>query len=352
MSGPFAVMGQQMRRGASMAVDDINAQGGIVCRKIELEVADDKGDGKVAEAVAKKLAKTGTQFVVGHYNSGPSIYASEIYAKTGVLIISPASTNPSFTERDPKIRDPKIKSKNLWNTFRTAGRDDIQGRLAGEYIAKAFSGRNAAVLSDGTPYGDGLANKAKAALKAAGQPEQLLSKIKVGQKDMSRLISSMNEKKIDVVFFGGLAGEMATLVRQSNEAGFKPQFIAGDGIYTGDFPHAAGPGVEGTMFAFSLEDRGHADAKSVVERFRAQGFEPEAYTLKAYAAVQVVAKGIEVAGKSDPKAVAKAIRKGAPIPTVLGSLTFDANGDRREPDVAWYVWKADGAGGYSPVMQE
>ncbi|WP_378949673.1 branched-chain amino acid ABC transporter substrate-binding protein [Mesorhizobium sp. ANAO-SY3R2] len=345
MSGQFAQMGEQIRQGAELAIEDINASGGIGGQKLQIDVVDDKGDGMTAKAVARNLAKSGVRFVVGHFNSGASIPASEVYAKMGVFMISPASTNPSLTERSGK-------GKNLWNTHRTAGRDDVQGRLAGEYIAKAFAGRNAAILSDGTPYGDGLAIKAKAALNAAGQAEKLMSKVKVGQKDMSRLIASMNDKKIDVVFFGGLANEMATLVRQSSEAGFTPQFIAGDGIFTADFPHAAGAGVARTMFAFSLEDRQHADAQSVVARFRAKGFEPEAYTLKAYAAVQVVAKGIEIAGKCDPKAVAKAIRSGAPIPTVLGTLTFDANGDRREPDVAWYVWKADGTGGYSPAMQE
>lgn len=345
MSGPFAQMGEQIRRGAELAIEDVNASGGIGGQKLEIDVVDDKGDGKTAIVVARKLAKSGVRFVVGHFNSGTSIPASEVYAKMGVFMISPASTNPYLTDRSGQ-------GKNLWNTHRTAGRDDVQGRLAGEYIAKAFAGRNAAILSDGTQYGDGLAIKAKAALKAAGQPEKLMSKVKVGQKDMSRLIASLKAKKIDVVFFGGLANEMATLLRQSSEAGFEPQFIAGDGIFTADFPEAAGPDVAGTMFAFSLEDRDHPDAQSVVARFRAQGFEPEAYTLKAYAAVQVVAKGIEVAGKNDPKAVAKAIRSGSPIPTVLGTLTFDANGDRREPDVAWYVWKPNGMGGYSPVMQK
>jgi len=343
MSGPFAPMGEQIRRGAELAIEDINANGGVGGQKLEIDVVDDKGDGATAQAVARNLAKSGVRFVVGHFNSGASIPASEVYAKMGVFMITPASTNPYFT-------DGSGKGKNLWNTHRTAGRDDVQGRLAGEYIAKAFAGKNAAILSDGTPYGEGLAFKAKAALKAAGQPEKLTSKIKIGQKDMSRLIASMKQKKIDVVFFGGLADEMATLVRQSSGAGFKPQFIAGDGIFSADFPKAAGPGVEGTMFAFSLEDRDHADAQAVVARFRAKGFEPEAYTLKAYAAVQVVAKGIEIVGKSDPKAVAKAVRSGSPIPTVLGPLTFDAKGDRREPDVAWYVWKADGS--YSPVMQK
>ena len=96
--------------------------------------------------------------------------------------------------------------------------------------------------------------------------------------------------------------------------------------------------MEGVLIVFSLEDRINPAATNVVARFRSQGFEPEFYTLKSYAAVQVIAGGIEMAGVQAPRLVAAAIRSGKPIDTVLGNLTFDAKGDRREPDVAMYVW--------------
>lgn len=337
MSGPFAEMGEQIRRGASMAIDDINAHGGIDGRKIEIDVADDKGDGKTAQAVAKNLAKSGVKFVVGHFNSGASIAASEVYAKTGVFMISPASTNPFFTERG-------AKAKQLWNTHRTSGRDDVQGTMLGRYIADKFPGKNVAVLDDGTPYGQGLSSKAKEALRSAGKPAALSASIKFGQKDFSKLVARLKDKQVSLIFFGGLDKDMGNLIQQSDKAGLKLQFVAGDGIYTYDFPQIAGAAAEGTLMAFSREDRSNPDAQAVVSRFRAQGFEPEAYTLKAYAAVQVIAKGMEFAGSSEPKAVADAVRTGRPIPTVLGLLSFDSIGDRREPDVAIFVWKKDASG--------
>lgn len=341
MSGPFAEMGEQIRRGVSMAIEDINARGGIDGRKVEIDVADDKGDGKTAQAVAKNLARSGVKFVVGHFNSGASIAASEVYAKTGVFMISPASTNPFFTERGAKARQ-------LWNTHRTSGRDDVQGTILGRYVVDKFPGDNVAVLDDDTPYGQGLSSKAAEALKAAGKPAKFVASIKQGQKDFATLVARLKDKQISVVFFGGLDKDMARLVQQSDKAGLKLQFVAGDGIYTSDFPQIAGAAAEGTLMAFSKEDRWSPDAQAVVSRFRGQGFEPEAYTLKAYAAVQVIAKGAEIAGNSDPKAVAKAIRSGASIPTVLGPLTFDSYGDRREPDVAIYAWRKDGSGNLVP----
>lgn len=345
MSGPLAQIGEQIRRGAELAIEDINARGGIDGRKLEIDVADDKGDGKTAQAVAKNLARSGLKFVVGHFNSGASIAASEVYAKMGVFMISPASTNPFFTERS-------AKAGRLWNTHRTSGKDDVQGIILGRYIADKFPGDNVAVLDDDTPYGQGLSSKAAESLKAAGKPAKIVTSIEQGQRDFSELFARLKDKDISVAFFGGLDKEMGRLVQQADKAGLKLQFVAGDGIYSRDFPKIAGAAAEGTLMASSKEDRSNPAARAVVERFRGQGFEPEAYTLKAYAAVQVIAKGAEIAGNSNPKAVAKAIRSGASIPTVLGPLTFDSRGDRREPDVTIYVWKKDASGVLMPEPVE
>ncbi|MDI6027099.1 branched-chain amino acid ABC transporter substrate-binding protein [Corticibacterium sp. UT-5YL-CI-8] len=352
MTGSMAPMGEQMRRGAALGVEHLNAKGGINGRKIELEVVNDRGDPKQAEVVARRLTKKGTQFVIGHYNSGPSIYASEIYAKGGVLMVSPASTNPSFTERDPRFIEAPFLARNLWNTHRTSGRDDVQGTILGKYIAEKFNGKAVAFLYDGTGYGTGFVEKAESALKASNADDGFAAIVKPGQTNFSSIINRMKKNGIEVVFFGGLGEDMGRLVQQSHKAGFKPQFVAGDGIYTYDFTELAGSAAEGTLMAFSKDDRLGSSAWSVVKTLRDQGFEPEAYTLKAYAAVQVIAKGIELAGTSEPKAVAGKIRSGIPIRTVLGMLTFDGLGDRIEPDVTLYVWRKDARGNIGPVPVE
>ena len=332
MTGDWAHDGEEMRRGAQLAVDDINGKGGVRGCKIALTVLDDQYTPATAIALAKKLAKDGVRFVIGHFNSGSSIPAATIYAKNNTLMVSPASTNPSLTEF------------KLWNVVRTAGRDDVQGTFAGEYMADHFPTQNFAIVSDGTPYGDGLANNARKALRIKGHPEKLARKIKPGQGDFLDLIGKLKSMRIEVLFFAGLADDFGPLVRQTNEAGLKVQFISEDGALVHDLSGKAGPALEGVLIAFSLEDRGNPAAADVVARFRSQGFEPADYTLKSYAAVQVVAKGIEMAGTEAPRSVAASIKSGQPIPTVLGNLTFDAKGDRNQRDVTMYVWKKRGDG--------
>ncbi len=128
---------------------------------------------------ANKFVADGVKFVVGHFNSGVSIPASEVYAENGIFQITPASTNPKFTER------------GLWNTFRTCGRDDQQGAVAGGYLAANFKDAKIAVIHDKTPYGQGLADETKKALNAAGVTEAAYEGINIGDKDFSALIAKM-----------------------------------------------------------------------------------------------------------------------------------------------------------------
>ena len=147
MTGQYAAFGEQLRRGAEMAVADLNARGGVLGRKLRLEVADDACDPKQAVAVANQLANKGAVFVDGHYCSGSSIPASDVYREEGILQVSPASTNPQLTDR------------GYPNVFRTCGRDDQQGIVAGDYIADHFKDVNVAILHDKTAYGQGVAEE-------------------------------------------------------------------------------------------------------------------------------------------------------------------------------------------------
>jgi branched-chain amino acid transport system substrate-binding protein len=147
MTGQYAAFGQQMKEGAEQAVADINAAGGVLGQKLELSIGDDACDPRQAVSVANDLASKGVQMVAGHFCSGSSIPASKVYADEGILEISPASTNPKYTD------------DGSWNTFRICGRDDQQGKVAGSYIAAHFRDRKVAILNDNSAYGHGLAEK-------------------------------------------------------------------------------------------------------------------------------------------------------------------------------------------------
>jgi branched-chain amino acid transport system substrate-binding protein len=337
ITGPNAAFGAQLKNGTEQAVEDINAAGGIMGQKLQLSVGDDVSDPKQGVSVANKFAAEGIKWVVGHFNSGVSIPASEVYQEAGAIQTTPASTNPKFTER------------GMWNTFRTCGRDDQQGEVAGTYLAKNFKGKKIAVVHDKTPYGKGLADETQKAMNKQGLKEVMYEGINTGEKDYSALVSKLKQAGVDVVYFGGLHTEAGLIIRQMRDQGLNAPMMSGDGIVSSEFVSIAGPGAEGTLMTFSPDPRKNPNAKDVVEKFRKKGFEPEAYTLYSYAAVEVYKQAAEAAKSTDPKKMAEYMHSGKTFKTVIGDLSFDKKGDITRPDYVMYVWKkgADGKIDYS-----
>lgn len=329
MTGGEASFGRQMRNGAEQAVNDINAAGGLLGKKLRLEVGDDACDPKQARSVAEKFASMKIPFVAGHYCSSSSIPASEAYAEGNVLQITPASTNPTFTER------------NLWNTFRVCGRDDQQGSVAGAYIAKNFKDKNIAVLHDKTTYGKGLADETKKAMNAAGVREKLYEAYNKGDKDFTALVSKLKRDAIDLVYIGGYHQEAGLILRQMRDQGLKTIMMAGDAMADKELASITGPLVDGVLFTFGPDPRKKPTAAAIVDKFKARNIDPEGYTLYAYAAMQVWSQAAAKAGTTDPKKVAAEIKAGA-WDTVLGKLAFDKKGDITVIDYVVYKWEKDG----------
>lgn len=335
ITGPNAAFGAQLQKGAEQAAADLNAAGGINGEQIQVVIGDDVSDPKQGISVANKFVGDGVKFVVGHFNSGVSIPASEVYAENGIFQITPASTNPQFTER------------GLWNTFRTCGRDDQQGAVAGNYLAENFKDAKIAVIHDKTPYGQGLADETLKAMKAAGLTEAMYEGVNTGDKDFSALIAKMKDAGVTVVYWGGLHTEAGLMMRQLADQGLKATFMSGDGIVSNELASIAGDAVDGTLMTFAPDPRKNPAATEIVEKFRAAGFEPEAYTLYAYAAVQVIAEAAKAAGSTDPQAVAEAAKAKGPFATAIGELGFDAKGDITRPDYVMYTWKKGDDGKYT-----
>jgi branched-chain amino acid transport system substrate-binding protein len=334
MTGGEAAFGQQMKNGAEQAVADINAAGGVLGKQLALQVGDDACDPKQARAVAEKLAGAKVQAVIGHFCSSSSIPASDVYAETGVLQITPASTNPQFTER------------KLWNTFRVCGRDDQQGTVAGKYLAQKYKGKNIAILHDRTTYGKGLADETKKALNKAGVREKMYEAYTKGDKDFTALVTKMKQANIDVAYVGGYHNEAGLILRQMRDQGMKTMLVGGDALVTNQLWGITGEAGTGTMMTFNPDARKMKTAAAIVAKFKAKGIDPEGYTLYTYAAFQAWAEAAKKAGSTDPKKVAAAL-KASKWSTVLGPLSFDAKGDVVGVDYVWYVWNKDGS--YSEV---
>ncbi|MBT9369461.1 branched-chain amino acid ABC transporter substrate-binding protein [Rhizobium sp. CSW-27] len=335
LTGPNAAFGAQLQKGAEQAAADINAAGGINGEKIKIVLGDDVSDPKQGVSVANKFVADGVKFVVGHFNSSVSIPASDVYAENGIVQITPASTNPKFTDR------------GLWNTFRTCGRDDQQGAVAGQYIAEKFKGVPVAVVHDKTTYGQGLADETKKAMNKLGVKEVIYEGITVGDKDFSALISKMKNAGVGIVYFGGLHTEAGLLMRQMADQGVKAPLMSGDGITSNELASIAGDAVNGTLMTFPPDPRQNPNAKDLVEKFRKAGFEPEAYTLYSYAAMQIFADAAKAAKSNDPTKVAEAMKAKGPFKTAIGDIGFDAKGDITRPDYVMYEWKKGPDGKYS-----
>ena len=328
ITGPNAAFGAQLRQGAEMAAADINARGGINGQKIEIVIGDDVSKPEQGVSVANKLVGDGVKFVIGHFNSGVTLPASNVYAENGMLMITPAATNPQITER------------NLWNVFRTCGRDDQQGEVAAKYIVEKFAGKKVAIIHDKTTYGKGLADETKKAINKLGITEAFYEGVNAGEKDFSALVSKI--KGVDLVYWGGLHTEAGLIVRQMRDQGMKAPLMGGDGMDSSEFASIAGPGAEGVLMTNFPDPRRAPEAAEVVKKFTAKNFDPEAYTLYSYAAMQLIEQAAAATKSLDPKAIATELRSGKPFKTVIGDRAYDKKGDVTRADYVMYTWSKVG----------
>jgi branched-chain amino acid transport system substrate-binding protein len=323
MTGSYATFGAQFKAGADAAMADLTVMG----KKLKLEIGDDACDPKQAVAVANKLAGQKVAFIAGHFCSGSSIPASAVYNEAGILQISPASTNPKFTD---ERAGPGV--------FRVCGRDDQQGSVAGAYIAKNFKDKAVAIVHDKSAYGKGLADETKKAMNAAGKQEALYEAITAGEKDYTALVSKLKQANVELVYLGGYHTEGGLIVRQMRSQGMKAVLMGGDALVTQEYWQITGADGEGTLMTFSPDPRKNPAAAELVKTFRAKGVEPEGYVLYTYATFQVWKQAVEKAGSMDTEKVIKAMN-GTEFNTAIGKFTFNAKGDPSLPPYALYEWK-------------
>ncbi|MCW5699109.1 MAG: branched-chain amino acid ABC transporter substrate-binding protein [Rhodospirillales bacterium] len=327
MTGPYAVFGEQMKAGAEQAVADLNEAGGVLGEKLVLEVGDDACDPKQAVAIANQFAGKGVVFVAGHFCSGSSIPASDVYEEEDILQISPASTNPQLTEAGKA------------NVFRTCGRDDQQGAVAGNYMADHFAGKKIAIVHDKQAYSKGLADETKKQLNARGIEEALYDTITPGEKDYSALVSKLKANGIEILYYGGYHTEAGLIVRQMRDQGMDTVLLSGDALVTDEYWSITGDLGEGTLMTFSPDPRKNPVAEPIVKKFRDKGIEPEGYTLYTYGAIQAWVQAVTATGGTDTAKVAEAL-KSSEFETVLGKIGFDEKGDVTAPGYIFYEWKA------------
>ena len=334
MTGTNAWFGEQLQRATDLAVADINSAGGVLGQQVQVVTADDFCDPEQAVAAAKKLVSDGVIFVVGHYCSHAAIPASEIYEAAGVLMISPASINPMLTELGRA------------NIFRVIPRDDADAIMAGNYLADHWADEKIAILHDNMTWGAGIAKATKKQLNNRGVTEAIYEAYVPGQDDYGSEIARLQAADVAVVFIGGYHTEIGLMARAARDRGYQVQLVTGSSLASEEFGLIAGAAAEGTLFTFLADLRRNPEAAPVVERFRASGFEPEGYTLYAYAAVQVWAQAAQKAGSLELPAMIASLRDHH-FDTVLGAIDFDEKGDVTTQTPIWHVWRG---GTYAPLV--
>ncbi len=328
LTGPVAAYGEQVKNGAEVAVDEINKKGGILGEKVVLKLADDGGEPKQGVSAANQLVGEGVHFVVGPVTSGVAIPVSDVLADNGIVMVTPTATAPDLTKR------------KLTNVFRTCGRDDQQAEVAAQYVLAHFKDKRIAIVNDKGAYGKGLADAFKATLNKGGVKEVLDEAITPGDKDFSALTTRIKAEKIDLIYFGGYHPEGGLLVRQLHDLSINAQLIGGDGLSNTEFWSIGTTSAAGTLFTNASDATKSPDAKTAMDALAAKNIPAEAFTLNAYAAVEVLKAGIEKAGKADDaEAVSKALHDGMSVSTAIGKLTYGETGDLTSKSFSLYKWE-------------
>lgn len=335
LSGPQANLGEMIKLGAQLAMEEARPHFKELGFDLQFAPQDDQAQPDVGVAVARRLINDADVLaVVGHFNSGITIPASEVYKEGKLAMISPGSTNPRVTDR------------GLSNVSRICGRDDVQGPVGAEFAVNDLKARRILVINDKTVNGQGVTEAFRAKAEELGATVVGFMGTEE-RNNFQSLILQMRVLKPDLVYYGGMYDQGAVLLKQMRERGVTAKFLGPDGLESSAFVEIAQKAVIGAHYTTVA---GPADkypaAKTFIEAFTKR-FEraPEAYSLYAYDATKVALAAIETAiaennGKKPTREqVSQAVRK-TTMDGITGPIAFNENGDRTEADY-WIIHYAE-----------
>lgn len=325
-TGPVANFGEQFKNGASQAVKDINAAGGVLGQKITLKYFDDACDPKQAVTVANQIVAEKIPFVVGHFCSGSTIPASRVYAEEGVLMITPAATNPQLMEQGFK------------NIFRMVGNDNLQGGAIAKYVLAHYAGKNIALVHDKQTYSKGLILAAEKVLQPASAKIVLRENVNPGEKDYTALVTRLKQENVDVLVYGGYQNEAGLITRQMREQGLKTVIIGGDALSSADFLAITGAAGEGSLYASPPDLTKRPENQKLLAQYNAAKIPADGYTLYTYATLKLWADIVNQIGDAAPSKVIPALRNGT-HETTLGPVSFDEKGELKNATFAVYEFR-------------
>lgn len=328
LTGPQAHIGKDNEDGVRLAIDDINAQGLKIGGKpveFQMDSEDDQADPRMATQVAQKFVDMGVQAVIGHMNSGTTMPSSRIYNEAGILEISPSATTPKYTQQ------------GFGNAFRVMANDVQQGRVLGQFAVAGLGAHTIAIIDDRTAYGQGISDEFEKAAKGAGA--NIIGREFTSDKasDFTAILTKIKGTKPDLIFFGGMDGQGAPMVRQMRALGVGSKFLGGDGIHTAEFIRLAGPaanGITASLPGRPLDALPHG--AEFRQRFESRFGKIQLYSPYCYDAMQILAQAMVRAGTTDAAKVIPELAK-TDYPGITARIQFDAKGDLKNGAVTLYT---------------
>lgn len=324
LTGDIAALGQGIKRAASMALEEAQQAQRFKDYRVELVAFDDRSDPKEAVDVANRIVSDPAMVaVVGHFNSGCTIPASQVYARNHLTMISPAASNPKLTQQqlDPSWQYPK-------SIFRVNTTDDVQGPYAAEFAVKTLRAMRACIIHDKTAYGQGVAEEFRKKYVSLGGALLSFDGISVADKDFNALLTRLRDLHPQVIYWGGDYAGGGLIVRQARGVGEKAQIILSEANFDPEYLRVAGTAAEGSYVTFlGSPPELLPSAKAFVERYRARypGDELKAYDGYGYEAVSIALSVLEKVGPDREKILAAMPM--VDFNGVLGETKFDAKGD-------------------------
>jgi len=329
LTGGIRHLGKDNENGTRLAVDQANAAmiriGGKVANFV-LITEDDQANPQVGVTVAQKLVAAKVAGVVGHLNSGCSIPASSIYDQAGIPVISPSSTNPALTELGSRVQ------------FRVIGRDDEQGQAIATYLALTVKPKVVAIIDDSTVYGEVLADSVEVTLKSNNIEVLAREKGTDRTSDWRAVLATVQDKKPDAIFYGGMDSTAGPLMKQARELGIKALFLSGEGVCIDEMNRLSGGAAEGmlcTQHGIPIT----ALATKFVDAYKVKfNIVPILYAPFAYDATNVLIEAMKKADSADPAKYLPELTK-LSFTGATGRIAFDKKGDRKDAPLTMYTMK-------------
>jgi branched-chain amino acid transport system substrate-binding protein len=326
LSGFQANGGQTVLGGAKLAAEQINRAGGLAGYRLVVVGLDDESDSEVAKKVAEEIAskvKAGERVlgVIGHYNSGQTLAAMEIYKDLPILVITPTSSEVSLTRQGYR------------NFFRVNANDATQAQVDAQFLVKELGAHRVAVLHNDTEYGQGLRDQITSALQALGAEVVTSLQVKEGQDAYANEVAAIGKVQPEAIFYAGYEIECPYLRYDLKEAGIKVPFLASDGCFLAATIDESSGAAEGMYVSAFAPSPAAVTGQEWIKAYQAIEYRnPDTYSINGYSALTVLAEGVKRANTLDAGKVAEAIR-GLSLDTLVGHISYDDRGDLKEQKI-------------------